>query len=462
MQKVSRHELILEAILTVLILIGLYWIVGFVFEFGYLPQPMHYVPDDTFMDWIHTTRWAWQRTAYSVWESVYPPISFVFLRMFSLKQCYYTLDDFASRDCDWLGLTTLFVFYALNVVLMFVAFWKAQRATAIFRTIAMGLGLPMLFALERANLIIPCFTFFMLAYGNIVESRVVRYLAVAITINFKPYLLLLSLPFVFKRQWRAIELCALLTIGVYLLTLTLNGTGTLGEIATNSRNLIRVPEMQFLTEALYSTSYASLLTLPNSRIPVERFIPSKIIEGLSFAIPIAISLTLAISIFAMLTAWLQPRAVSSTRLGAMFTLTLFVGFVGGQYNYLFMFPLFLVLLGERATRVGPTVAIVMAYLMSIPADYLAAPIVYVRSVSWLTGEPVIYKMGITIGQSLRPGMAMIIVWALSLDTISQVIRAHWRHAPSFGLLDRSDAPLAPYFRRGRRGGSVDSAAVPGT
>ena len=56
----------------------------------------------------------------------------------------------------------------------------------------MGLGLPMLYALERGNLLILCFTCFVLGYGDLLRQRWLRCLALASAMNFKPYLKCLS------------------------------------------------------------------------------------------------------------------------------------------------------------------------------------------------------------------------------------------------------------------------------
>jgi hypothetical protein len=41
--------------------------------------------------------------------------------------------------------------------------------------------------------------------------------------------------------------------------------------------------------------------------------------------------------------------------------------------------------------------------------------------------------GLTIGQFVRPALVAVIVWALSFDTIFEVVRAHRHHRPVLGL-----------------------------
>jgi hypothetical protein len=54
--------------------------------------------------------------------------------------------------------------------------------------------------------------------------------------------------------------------------------------------------------------------------------------------------------------------------------------------------------------------------------------------SWLGGRDVNPDFGLTVGHFLRPGLIVLVVWALALDTIAEVVRAHRRYRPSLGLV----------------------------
>ena len=88
---------------------------------GYLPQPFVFDTNDTFMDWFNTAFWANRPGAYDVWRSIYPPLSFVFLDLFSLPGCYLQ-SPFHARDCDWLGKGVILAFYLLDVALVWLSF----------------------------------------------------------------------------------------------------------------------------------------------------------------------------------------------------------------------------------------------------------------------------------------------------------------------------------------------------
>src|SRR3546814_13140711 len=79
---------------------------------------------------------------------------------------------------------------------------------------------------------------------------------------------------------------------------------------------------------------------------------------------------------------------------------------------------------ERWKGVGPIVAIVAAYLLCLVGDWPLATIVDVTSNSWLGDRTVTASFGLTAGHFMRPGLIVLIVWALSLD--SKIGRASGR------------------------------------
>ncbi len=137
---------------------------------------------------------------------------------------------------------TILGFYLLDVVLVWLSFRRADPRTAPMRAIAFGLGLPLLFTLERGNLILVAFACFVVAHGPLVTRGPWRWLASAATINFKPYLLLPVLAHAVKRDWRALELAGIATIVLYLVTLAIVGAGTPVEMVANTANWVAVPE----------------------------------------------------------------------------------------------------------------------------------------------------------------------------------------------------------------------------
>lgn len=395
---------------------------------GYLPQPFVFDTNDTYMDWFNVAYWAHRPGIYDVWRSIYPPLSFVFLDLTTLPGCYVG-SPFHARDCDWLAHATLLGFYALDIALVWIALRRTDGISALPRTLAVALGLPLLFTLERGNLILVAFAAFVIAYGPITRSRRWHAAAIAATINFKPYLVLPALAHALRREWRPLELAGIATVLLYLVTLAWVGSGSPAELASNTANWVTFVSGQVWNEVNYSTSYAPFLLMRQSQLPLLDFVPSRLIEGIEAAVPVAIRASQMIAVAALVGAWLQPRALTQARVAAIILGAYLVTQSPGGYTQLFL--LFLVLL--EPWRGGARIAIAAVYLLCLVGDWPLATVLKLDTVSWLSGRPVYPVFGLTIGHFARPGLVILIVWSLSLDAIVRVARAHIGSRPVLGL-----------------------------
>lgn len=424
-----------ELCLTLLVLAGLVnTAVRFAYD-GMLPQPFVFDTNDTFMDWFNTAFWAHNPGAFDNWQTVYPPLSFVFLRIFGIPGCYGA-SGFVARDCDWVGIAAILFWYMLGSALASLAFWRADARTAPFRSLCFAFGLPWLFTLERGNLILPCFAFFALAHGDLVRSPVLRTLATAMTINFKPYLVVPTLAWAVKRHWRMLELAGISTLLLYLLTFAAFGDGTPMQLYNNTLSFVQVVSGLVYEFLYYSTSYAPFLDLDSYKFPTRDFVPSVIVETLVFWIPIVIHASQALALLVFAGAWLQPRALPTSRV-ALLALTIYLinQSPGGYTETFIVFLLFL----ERWERPGPIVAIAMGYLLCVSYDYSLGNFVTLNNTSWLGGRSVTTPVGMAAGMFLRPGLIIILFWALALDSLLLIARAHRLHRPSLAV---SPAPVA--------------------
>ena len=109
----KRAGLWLEAALALLVAASLGAALLFFGGNGYLPQPFVFDTNDTFMDWFNTAYWANNPGAFSVWRTIYPPLSFAFLDLTTLPGCYL-YSPFYARDCDWLARTTIIGFCSIH------------------------------------------------------------------------------------------------------------------------------------------------------------------------------------------------------------------------------------------------------------------------------------------------------------------------------------------------------------
>jgi hypothetical protein len=429
----------LEPLLALAIAAGIVRAILYFQEYGHLPQPFFFEPNDVWMDWFNTSYWAHDRGVYDTWRTIYPPLSFVFLGIFGKASCYTGAEGYSSRDCDWVGVVSLHAFFLLNALLIARTFWKIDRSTAIPRTFALAAGLPMLYALERGNLIIVTFTCVLLAFGPLVRSARLRWLAVGLAVNFKVYLVAALFPQLLRRRWRWFEGAVLATISVYLTTYAILGAGTPYEIYDNIANFSGVYQAINFLDLWYAGTYTPLVSLlTGSVFPIISIVGSDRAETWSQVLPLLLHGVQATILLAAIAAWLRPEVVPMyrlTNLGA--SLALITAESGGYTQVILIFFVFM----EKWKGMGRKWAIVACYLLCIPADIVIHRLNPALRDSFLAGRPVIVEYAITVGPFVRPALIMSLPFALACVTIRAVWidiqRQGWKTRWRF----RRDAPI---------------------
>lgn len=447
MRKIFRKPSnVFEPLMVAVILIGLVRAVLFFIDRSYLPQPFFYDTQDTWMDWFNTAYWAYNPGAYDGWGTIYPPLSFVFLKLFSLSSCYrYGSDPYAVRGCDWLGLATLHFFYFLNFVLLWKSFRKTDKKTALWRTLALGLGLPLVSGLERGNLIIVTMTFFILGFGPLLKSARLRWLAVGIAVNFKVYLITGVFARLLRRQWLWFEGAIIATIAVYLLSYLALGEGTPAEVYANITKMGDGGAGMQLTDVWNSITYNGFIGLLESQyLLLAGHLGSRNVDILSVAMPIIVRTTQAAAAFAAIAAWLRPEKIPIYRL--TFHALSFAMATSETALYSASTLIFLLML-ERREGVLKNISFVSAYILLVPMDIHLVEIPEVAMDSYIAGHTTFVSNAVAVGHFLRPLLASIMTTSLAILTVYQVwgdIRLQgWQQRWRF----RHDAPLLPGILR---------------
>ena len=435
----------LEPAFALLIASGLVFAMWHLWRWGYLPQPFFYEPFDMWGDWFNVVYWSYDPGTYDTYGSVYPPLSFVFLRIFSLGQCYNIgaqQTDFGaglpSRSCDWLGIATIHIIYLITLIIIARAFIKQDRRTALPRSYALGAGFPTLEALEHGNLIIPTLALVILAYGPLVKSTKLRWLAVGLAVNFKIYVIATIFPQLLRRRWRWAEGAFLATALVYLLTYAVLGRGSPFEIYRNITAFASSGASNLLDVWFPATFLALQALLENWQSPMGGILGSRnvdlllvILPGLQHAVQISI-------VIAAAAAWLRPEVVSRYRLTNLALCLALVTSESGGYTVIL--PFFFTLM-EKWRGAWVKWAIIAVYILCIPLDIPvdAAPET-VRD-TFLPGRMVIATYSIMIGPFIRPLFFYSIPFSLAMATIVDV----WQDIRQQGWKDRwrfrRDAPL---------------------
>jgi hypothetical protein len=402
----------------VLVITAIGNLIYFLIVYGYLPPPFFHDIDDTFMDWYNTVIWVYRPGAYNIWLTPYPPLSFVFLRFFSEGHCYADIGR-TARDCDPIGFFAMAAFMVINLIVSFLIFRKNDPRTALPRALAIGVGTPMLFAWERGNLILPCLTFFMLGHGRLLRSGWVRWLCVAISVNFKPYLLLPIIGGVLHRRWRWAEGCGVAIVAVYVVTLTLFGQGFPGELIGNltafEEGVWRPPSLDSIA---YGSTFSPLLDFLKSPYPIMKYLGSWPMDTMEALFPLATKVGQLGVLACFAGAVLRPRAVPVHRLAALSMALFMTTTDAGIYAAVFLF--FLVFL-ERWTGPGQAVALIATFILCIPYDYQFLGIAHSLKYSYLTKRTVGYDLGLTVGSFARPTLMVIIEYGLVVASLSDLI-----------------------------------------
>jgi hypothetical protein len=435
----SRVALRWEGFFLLLLIAGFINTTWFLFNQGYLPQPYFYGSQSLFTDWTVSAYYSVNKGAYSVFQSVYPPLSFVFLRLFSVHSCYKAYDDiFASRECDWMAPAMLSLFFILNIYLVYKSYLINDRRTAWMRTIAICFGLPSLYAFERGNLIIPTFTFFILGQSRVLKSAWLKWLSTAIAINFKPYLILSIAGHVFRRRWRWFEGCAIFGLVVYLLTYALNGDGDPIQVLTNISAFSTTDPKGIFQRAIYASGYRPIVDLLHSSFPLMHFMGSRPIEIMERVLPLAINIGQLGIIVCFAGTMLKPGVVPVTRLAALGIAWILTTQDPGGYAVLFFFYLVFM---ERWRGPFMITALVITYISSISYDYIFLKISHEIILSRLTNRAVGYDLGVNVGELARPALTIIVEYALVAASLIDIARAVFassadkpKGAPSLGVV----------------------------
>jgi hypothetical protein len=389
-----------------------------VYLYGHLPQPFFYEPSDTFMDWFNTAYWAHDPGAFDSWRTVYPPLSFVVMRLLSLPGCYTGAEGLTSRDCDWLGFVGMFGFFVLNCVITYLSYRRLDRRTAIPRAIALALGMPMMYALERGNILLICFTCFVLGFGPLLRSARLRWLFAGLAVNFKVYLVATIAAQVVRGRWRWIEGALIASVFIYLVTFALQGGGTPFEIFRNITDFSEGFIAAQVLDLWYSVTYQPLLSLLEGKsFPTTLLIGSKTVEIAQVVVPALVHFGQGIVVLAAAATWLKPKVVPVHRVAFLGTILALISSEAGGYTEIL--AIFFILM-EPWRGIGRRVAIVLAYLLCLPGDIEVGYVPPLYRDSFLVGHAVEVHFGVGLGMFLRPGMVIGTGIALSLVTLRDV------------------------------------------
>lgn len=446
-----RASLWLEYAFIAAIIAGLAYTTWFFVTFQYLPQPWFYEPWGTFMDWYSLSVWGHQAGAYDVAGTIYPPLSFVILRIFSDGSCYPHFYAEWARGCDPAGIVALCVMFVINAVLTFLTFRKHDRETYIPRAFALSLGFPMLYALERGNLLLFCYTAMLLGFGPLLRSARLRWLFAGIALNFKVYLISAIMAPLLRRRWTQTEGMLISAALVYVATWQILGEGSPTQIVRNVTAYVGGFGAGGFLDLWYAGSFVPAISLlKGETFPITTVLDSHTVDILLMATTGFMRGTQLVVLLAAMATWLRPEVVPPHRIVFLATaLALSSSEAGGYTEILLLIFVFM----EKWRGFGRPLALIIAYALCIPAEYVIFEISPLVRTSWLAGEVnVIIHPGVGAASILRLVGTHVLAIALACVTIhdvwSDIRRQGWRSRWRY----RGDAPLLPGVARPQPGG----------
>lgn len=446
-------EYIMGAGVAVLLVRAMWWL----YVYGQLPQPFFYEPSDSFMDWFNTAYWAHDKGAYDSWRTIYPPLSFVLIRLMGDARCYVGSEGLTARDCDWIGLVAIHAFFVLNIVLVAWSYLKIDRRTALPRSIALSAGMPMMFALERGNVLILCFTAMLLGYGPLLRSTRLRWIFAGAAVNFKVYLIAPILVQILRRRWLWVEGALLATIVIYLLTYGILGVGTPREIVSNITDYSTGFIASQVLDIWYSVTYQPLVSLlQGETFPITNVMGSATVDVGIPVLTVVTRLGQLSVIAAAIAAWLRPEVVPPYRIAFLGTvLALITSEAGGYTETMVILFVFM----EPWRGIGRPLAILCCYVLCLPGDISISDIPPIVRDSFLAGRSVEVHFGVGLGMFVRPGLMILMAISLSATTVREVWidirtqgrRQRWRY--------RRDRPLLPGVQHPMLTGSISAPQI---
>ncbi len=217
MDKKNKWLFVLLAINLISII---YYILYFI-KLNHTPAPFIYDKNDTFMDFFNTLYWAYDTTRYETWQSIYPPLNFLFLKFvnFIISGGIYSEPFDIRHNNPGLIWFILISFFLVPIFTLKSYDWLniKEKICVFFIFISSA---PFLFTLERGNLIIYALPLLYLFFININISRA---FSLSLLINIKPYFGVFLIPPLLRKKYQDFFLFVLFSAIIYIFSSVIIG-----------------------------------------------------------------------------------------------------------------------------------------------------------------------------------------------------------------------------------------------
>ena len=277
------------------------------------------------------------------------------------------------------------------------------------------LSTPMLFALERGNLVIitPIFLALTLSKNNFL-----RMLAIALLINIKPYFGILLLLYISKRSWDELLICMLMAGAIFVLTgIAIDNHFLLffNNLLTFSRSdeIFSLREMMSMPSSI--SAFSSVLKSPDGYELAINYIPPTLISYAGACVEI---LKWAVVILSLCLIFKKAKLISDDNILFLLVVVIInVGIWTGGYSMIF----YMVFIPLLASTVNNRLFIVLAALIALPLDmfgFLQSSIGIQES--FVSGESVEVFWTLGFGSLIRPVCNIVfLMWLTKTNFITK-------------------------------------------
>lgn len=369
------------------------------------------------MDLFNTMYWAYDDGRYTDWGSVYPPLGFLFLKVLN-----FVFDGSRYGDPGYLRENSAFVVFGFGLVYLLVPalvlttkLWQGflwNEKILIYFVIIFST--PMLFALERGNLIVLAPILLALALSRI---GFLRALSIALLINIKPYFVLLMIYYIVRQNWKGFVVCTItsgLIFEISGLALDNHFLVFLANIFDFSQDdgLFSLREVMALPSSISAFSY--VLKNPDGAMFASGFLSSESIAIIAYIIEAAKwgVLALSLAILFVRSRLMRDAEVLSLLVVAISNLGIWVG----GYTYIFYIALIPVFIKMRARWLY----IGLLSLMAIPLDIMPLSSDFIgEQYSYLADTYINIQWTWGLGSVIRPVANLMLLTLLSYEFIAR-------------------------------------------
>jgi len=412
-----RKTLAYISVLLLLNAAGFSYYIYYLMDNGYLPSPFIYDKSNTFMDFFNTLYWAYEEGRYSDWGSVYPPLGFIILRVINYIFAGPLFGDSELiRDNSQFVIAGICLIYlAVPAIILSMKYWRVfLTSEKVLLYFIILLSSPMLFTLERGNLILLAPIFLALAVS---EIGMVRSLSIALLINLKPYFALLLIYYFARKNWRGLTGCITISGLIFTITgLALDNNFLYFFINlfsfSQEAELFSLREVMALPSSISAFSY--ILNHPDGAIFAAGFLSPERVTILIYLIETLKWCALGIALAAL---FMRADKIPDAEIFVL--LVVFISNLGiwvGGYTYILYIALIPVVIKMRSNWLY----IILISLISMPLDIIPMLGDYIgMQFSYLAGEKIEIYWTMGLGGILRPSANILLLMLLSYELLTR-------------------------------------------